>query len=132
MHEWALAEAILASANETAQKQHLKTVSEVHIKLGQLQQIDQNILKFAFTQLKEGKLKNAKLTIKTQKPKLQCNACGNTWALNAKNLDEDTAEAIHFIPEIAHTYIKCQKCKSPDFTILTGRGIWLQMIKGAR
>jgi hydrogenase nickel incorporation protein HypA/HybF len=132
MHEWALAEAILASANETAQKQHLKTVSEVQVKLGQLQQIDQDILQFAFTRLKKGKFKNAKLTIRTQKPRLQCNTCGNTWTLNTKNLDKDTAEAIHFIPEIAHAYIKCPKCKSPDFTILRGRGIWLQTIKGAR
>ncbi len=41
-------------------------------------------------------------------------------------------ESIHFIPEVAHTYIKCPKCGSPDFEIIKGRGIWLEKIKGVK
>jgi len=49
-----------------------------------------------------------------------------------KELNEDASEAIHFIPEIAHTYIKCPKCRSPDFEVLQGRGVWLESIKGVK
>jgi hydrogenase nickel incorporation protein HypA/HybF len=47
-------------------------------------------------------------------------------------VSEDTAEAIHFVPEVAHTYIKCPSCGSPDFEIVEGRGVWLENIKGVK
>ena len=40
MHEWALAEAILASAKEIAEKENLKEVTEVTIRVGELQQVE--------------------------------------------------------------------------------------------
>ena len=54
-----------------------------------------------------------------------------TLAYNVVRL-EDVREAIHFVPEIAHTYIKCPKCGSPDFEVVQGRGVWLESIKGAK
>lgn len=51
---------------------------------------------------------------------------------NIKKLDKDKAEAVHFVPEVAHTYIKCQKCGSPDFKIASGRGVWLDSIEGVK
>ena len=40
MHEWALAEAILTSARQIADKEGLKEVTEVTIKVGELQQVE--------------------------------------------------------------------------------------------
>ena len=132
MHEWALAEAVISAASEVAEKEGLKQVSEVIIKMGELQGIELEILDFAFSQLKSGKLKNTKFRMEPVKPKLKCRICEHEWILNREKLDESTAEAIHFIPEVAHAYIKCPKCGSPDFEILEGRGVWLQSIKGDR
>ena len=132
MHEWALAESIITTASQIAEKEGLSEVTEVKIKVGELQQVEFDILEFALSQLKTVKLQKAKFQIETIKAKLKCRVCGNQWFFSKENLDEKTAEAIHFVPEIAHTYIKCPKCGSPDFEILEGRGIWLESIKGLK
>jgi hydrogenase nickel incorporation protein HypA/HybF len=132
MHEWALAEAILVSANEIAEKEKLKEIKEVTIKVGELQQVEPDILRFALSQMKTEIFKNAKFRILKAKTTLKCRVCGTTWQFNLKKLDKNTAEAIHFVPEVAHTYVKCPKCGSPDFEIVNGRGVWLENVKGAR
>ena len=132
MHEWALAEAVITAARQIAEKEKLREIKEVTIKIGELQQVEEDILRFALSQLKPASFKNAKFHISKAKTTLKCRVCGNTWLFSKSKLDEDTAEAIHFVPEVAHAYIKCPKCGSPDFEISEGRGIWLESIKGVR
>jgi len=133
MHEWALAEAVLASTRQIAEQEHLTSVSEVTVRVGELQDVDRPILRFALKQLSEdGFFNRTKFRILKAKSKLKCRVCSTTWNYTAKNLDKSFAEAIHFIPEVAHTYIKCPKCGSPDFEIASGRGVWLEDIKGAK
>jgi len=132
MHEWALAEAVITTASQFAEKEGLKEVKEVTIKVGELQQIEVDILEFALSQLKPASFKDAKFRITNEKAEFRCRVCGYEWLLKKEKLDKSTAEAIHFLPEIAHTYIKCPKCGSPDFEILKGRGIWLESIKGVK
>jgi hydrogenase nickel incorporation protein HypA/HybF len=132
MHEWALAEAVIAATQQIAEKEKLKNVQEVHIKIGELQQIEKDILRFALSQLKQSAFKNVKFHITKAKTTLKCRVCGETWLFKEKKLDKRTAEAIHFVPEVAHAYIKCPKCGSPDFEICQGRGIWIENIKGVR
>ena len=132
MHEWALAEAILTSARELAEKERLREVTEVTIRIGELQQVEPSILRFALSEMKRDIFEKAKFRILRAKTTLKCRVCGTTWQFNIKKLDEQTAEAIHFVPEVAHTYIKCPKCGSRDFEILNGRGVWLESVKGAK
>jgi len=132
MHEWALAEAVISTVSQIAEKEGLKEVAEVEIKVGELQQIELDILEFALSQLKTLKLKNVKFHTKTVKAELKCRVCGHKWIFRKEKMNEEIAEAIHFVPEIAHTYIKCPKCGSPDFEILKGRGIWLESVRGLR
>jgi hydrogenase nickel incorporation protein HypA/HybF len=132
MHEWALAEAILKSAKEIAEKEKLKEVTEVTIRVGALQQVESGILRFALSQMKTELFKNAKFRILKAKTTLKCRVCGTTWQFSTEKMDKETAEAIHFVPEVAHTYVKCPNCGSPDFEIVSGRGVWLENIKGAR
>jgi hydrogenase nickel incorporation protein HypA/HybF len=133
MHEWALAEGILASARKIAEQEHLISVSEVTIRVGALQQVEPPILRFALKQLSEdGLFSHAKFRILKAKSTLKCRVCGTTWNYNSKKIDRATAEAIHFVPEVAHSYIKCPKCGSPDFEIASGRGVWLEDIKGVK
>jgi hydrogenase nickel incorporation protein HypA/HybF len=132
MHEWALAEAVITAAQQIVEKEKLKEVKEVTIKVGELQQVERHILQFALSQLKPASFKNAKFHITKAKTELRCRACEHTWLFRKNKLDESTAEAIHFVPEVAHAYIKCPKCGSPDFEITKGRGVWLENIKGVR
>jgi len=132
MHEWALAEAVIAAAQQIAEKEKLKEVKEVVIKIGELQQVEEDILRFALLQLKPANFKNAEFHIAKAETTLKCRVCGHSWLFKKQKLDEDTAKAIHFVPEVAHAYIKCPKCGSPDFEITEGRGVWLENIKGVR
>jgi hydrogenase nickel incorporation protein HypA/HybF len=132
MHEWALAEAVISTVSQIAEKEGLKEVREAEIKVGELQQIEVDILKFALSQLKTRELKNAKFNIEIVRAILKCRVCRHQWIFSKETLNKDVAEAIHFVPEIAHTYVKCPMCGSPDFEILHGRGIWLESIKGAK
>ena len=132
MHEWALAEAVVTAAQQIAEKEKLKEIREVNIKIGELQQVERDIFRFALSQLKSAIFENAKFHISTAKTTLKCRVCGNKWLFSKSKLDEDIAEAIHFVPEVAHSYIKCSKCGSPDFEISEGRGVWLENITGVR
>jgi hydrogenase nickel incorporation protein HypA/HybF len=132
MHEWALAEAIIATSSEIAGKEKLKKVTEVSIKIGELQQVDKEILQFALSQIKPANFANTKFSITKARTTLKCRNCGKTWIFEKKKLEANIAEAIHFVPEVAHSYVKCPKCGSPDFEITKGRGIWIQSIKGEK
>jgi len=132
MHEWALAEAVISTVSQIAGKERLKEVTEVRIKVGELQQVELDILKFALSQLETPKFRNAKFNIETVSAELKCRVCGYKWIFGKEGLNKDVAEAIHFVPEIAHAYVKCPECGSPDFEILQGRGIWLESVKGVK
>lgn len=137
MHEWALAESILSTALDVAEKENFNTITEINMLLGELQQIEQDIFEFALKEIihsQDAKLKNVKINIKTEKSTLKCNNCEYTWSFSdVKNkLNEEEAEAIHFIPEVAFVHTRCPKCGSPDFKIAKGRGVSITSIKGEK
>jgi hydrogenase nickel incorporation protein HypA/HybF len=137
MHEWALAESILTAAIEEAKKEKLKRITEIKLSIGELQQIEQDIFKFALDEIikhQGGELKDVKIKIETEKTILKCKSCENTWSFGdmKKKLSEDESEAIHFLPEVSFVHSRCPKCKSPDFEIKEGRGVSITSIKGER
>jgi hydrogenase nickel incorporation protein HypA/HybF len=132
MHEWALAEAVVSAASETARKEGLKRVTEVRVKVGELQQIESKVFRFAFLQVRGVTLEGARLVIVKEQARMRCRACGKAWTFNRERLGEEVSEAIHFVPEVAHAYVKCPRCGSPDFEVLEGRGIWLLSVKGVK
>lgn len=137
MHEWALAESILTAAVEEAEKKHLKKITGIKISIGELQQIEQDIFRFALNEIiknQKNKLKDVKIKIKTEKSAFLCKNCSNTWSYDymKKKLNDDETEAIHFIPEVTFVHTRCPKCKSPDFEITTGRGVSIIQIKGEK
>ncbi|MFB0551094.1 MAG: hydrogenase nickel incorporation protein HypA [Nitrososphaeria archaeon] len=132
MHEWALAEAVNSAAVEVGEKEGLKEITELNIRIGGLQQIDLEIFEFALSHLRAPMLKNAKINLKSEEAELKCRACEHRWSFSPKDLGQDVSESIHFIPEVAHTYLKCIECGSPDFEIVRGRGVWIESIKGVR
>ncbi|MCD6171961.1 MAG: hydrogenase nickel incorporation protein HypA [Thermoplasmata archaeon] len=133
MHEWALAEAVISTVKEIAEKENFSMVKQVNIKIGELQGIEIDIFEFALKELLQGNLKNAEIRIKVVKTKFRCNVCGYEWKFDeSKNLDEEARESIHFIPEVVFAYTRCPKCGSPDFEIMEGRGVWVESIRGEK
>ena len=139
MHEWALADAVLKSAQKVAEKENLIRITDIFVKIGELQSINKEIfheaLEATIEQQNDQKLfKDVNFTLEIVKAELKCNDCSHKWLFDEakKNLDENETESIHFIPETAHVFLRCPKCNSQDFEVVLGRGIWLDAIEGEK
>ena len=130
MHEWALAEAVLRSAREVAEKEKLSRIDELVVRMGELQQIDMGSFEFAMGQT----LGDTKVRVEKEAAVFKCRPCGREWTFAdaRKSMPADEAEFVHFVPEMAHAYLGCPKCSSPDFEIVKGRGVWLERVVGER
>lgn len=132
MHEWALAEGVISAATRIANEQGLREITEVIVRIGELQQVEHDVLDYALEQLKTPMMENVKFVLEAVPARLRCRVCGEEWTFSPSGMSEDVSEAIHFVPEMAHVYIKCPKCGSPDFEVLEGRGVWLATIRGVK
>ncbi|MBT9163850.1 MAG: hydrogenase nickel incorporation protein HypA [Chloroflexi bacterium] len=132
MHEWALAEGVISTALQVAEREGLNEITAIKIKMGELQQIDLEIFELALREISQSQLMvaNARTELEREAAVLKCRVCGREWAFGDALLAEEEREAIHFVPEIAHTYITCPECKSPDFQFVKGRGVWVDSIVG--
>ena len=135
MHEWALAQSVIYTLIEYKKKNNFKRITEFTVKLGELQQIDREIFEFALKEIAqlEG-MSKAKMNIKMNKAILKCRICGHRWNLDNSRgkLSKHQLESIHFVPDVAHVYLRCPECKSPDFEIIKGRGVLVDSIKGIK
>lgn len=132
MHEWALAEGIISTAQRLAEDEDLEEITEVNIAIGELQQVEHDIIEFALDNLRTDLMKETEFNLKRVPAKFRCRKCGEEWRFSSAGMNEEVSEAIHFVPEMAHVYIKCPSCGSPDFEVLEGRGMWLESIKGLK
>jgi hydrogenase nickel incorporation protein HypA/HybF len=136
MHEWALAEAIISTALKEAKKEKLKEIVKLKINVGELQQIDIKTFEFILKEIiftQSPIMRNMEIEIKPKPAILKCRICQYKWNFKeSKKLDKEKREAIHFIPELSHVYMRCPKCRSPDFEIVEGRGVWVDAIEGIK
>ncbi len=157
MHEWALAEAVISAIMRESERAGLKKVTKVKIRVGELQQIDMDIFEDAVKMLAshEPLLSHFELECEIERTVFRCRACGREWFWSErqqeqsmqeqqqgeheqkerekgerKELGANEQEAIHFVPESAHAFLRCPACKSPDFEISKGRGVWVERITG--
>ena len=135
MHEWSLAEAVVESAIDIAKKNNFKNLSKIKIRIGELQQIEEDLFKYALEEilkLNGNYVKNVQIEIEEEKVLLRCRVCGYTWEGDdiLDQLGEKEKEAIHFLPEVAHTYTHCPSCESTDFEVIKGRGLYIDSITG--
>jgi len=130
MHEWALAEAVILSAKTFSKKNGINKIREIGISLGELQQVDGEVFNFALKEIMNTENLDFKVVVRKKKAVLRCKKCGREWNYDPESMDEMEKESIHFVPEVAHNYIKCPGCGSPDFKIKEGRGVWLDYVRG--
>ncbi len=123
MHEWALAEGVVRYLSNVVGEGKLKSVK---IGLGELQSVDEEVFRFALTELMRAEgyeLSEVSLSFVRRPARLQCRKCGYSWSLSEVSLSDDEREAIHFVPEVIHAYVACPKCGSRDFEVVEGRGV---------
>ncbi|HIC99470.1 MAG TPA: hydrogenase nickel incorporation protein HypA [Pyrodictiaceae archaeon] len=128
MHEWALASTVL---HFLFRELGCRKLEHVVIALGELQNIDWDVFRFALENIaKMEGFEIKRVEFVEKKAKFRCNRCGCEWRLDELGLSEEEREAIHFVPETVHAYVRCPKCGSRDFTVVEGRGVELVSFKG--
>jgi hydrogenase nickel incorporation protein HypA/HybF len=131
MHEWALAESVVATIERELKKHKGATLHAVNLLFGELQNIDPEIFQTGMEEMlaeipREGEV----LHIDTERARFLCNACGAEWGLDeTSTLPEEQREAIHFLPEAAHAFLSCPACRSRDYQITAGRGVRVASIE---
>jgi hydrogenase nickel incorporation protein HypA/HybF len=135
VHEFALAEGVAVTAVEAARREGLRRITRLAVSVGELQQFQPELFAEVLREimpLTHAELAGVELDLRTVPAALRCRACGRQFGLRecAGDLDPEQSEAVHFLPELAHAYLRCPDCGSPDFEIERGRGIWLDQVEG--
>jgi hydrogenase nickel incorporation protein HypA/HybF len=131
MHEWALAEAVLETVRERVIRDGGESVASVTVAFGELQHIDRDIFSEGLKTLSgEYGIGSDVFSMETEPALFHCNGCDHEWGLGESGeLSEDDLEAIHFLPETVHIFVKCPVCNSTDFLIKRGRGVSITEIR---
>ncbi len=130
MHEWALAEAVLEATEAALAGRKPACLRSVTVVLGEMQAVDRGILEVALkTMLAEKPFSRASYLFETERAAFRCSACGREWSsIEPGTMGDDAREAIHFLPEAAWAFLRCPDCASPDFALLSGRGVSIKDI----
>ncbi len=130
MHEWALAESVVETVKRHLEGRQSPKLKSVTLLFGELQNIDQDIFEQGLDSLLIGEDFGSEVFhVEEEKAGFRCNRCGAQWDLGERrDLGENELEAIHFMPEAAHVYMRCPSCSSPDFRVERGRGVLIKSI----
>ncbi|MGA2762853.1 MAG: hydrogenase nickel incorporation protein HypA [Spirochaetia bacterium] len=131
MHEWALADAVVEAAAAALGNRDPSCLRGVTVQIGELQAIDREIFTFALeTILSEKPLSSGIFHLETEKATFRCVACGREWGLEeSQGITDEEREAIHFLPEAAHAFVRCPACASPDYRVEKGRGVRISALE---
>ncbi|MCW7078059.1 MAG: hydrogenase nickel incorporation protein HypA [Canidatus Methanoxibalbensis ujae] len=131
MHEWALAEAVIAFLMSASHG--MRRVRCVKLRIGELYQMDMDIFITALHEIAiaedSKRFADMKITWEKEKALFKCRHCGNEWNFKRREDDEEN-EAIHFLPELIHAFSRCPACGCPDFDVVRGKGILVERIEG--
>jgi hydrogenase nickel incorporation protein HypA/HybF len=126
VHEWALAEAVVLTLSQYLREVGLSSVSRVVVSLGELQAVDREVFEFALRELASlYGVEVGRFEVVDEEASFECRSCGFRWRLRDLNLPDEVRESIHFLPEAAYAYVRCPRCGSADFALLSGRGVRL-------
>ncbi|MDJ0521346.1 MAG: hydrogenase nickel incorporation protein HypA [Planctomycetota bacterium] len=137
MHEYALADAVVRAALRAADDAGMVAVQAVHVRVGELQQIKQELFEFALAESRpddEPRLADTAFHVAVEPAALTCRVCSHTFTMADAlgSSSKDDLEAIHFVPELAHAFFGCPSCGSPDFEVSAGRGVTISAVEGVQ
>jgi hydrogenase nickel incorporation protein HypA/HybF len=131
MHEWALAEAVIAAVERIRRENGSRPVLSVALRFGELQNVDLEAFRAGLAAGLGGLPYTSEIfRFLTEPAAFRCRACGRLWLLaESPGIGEVEREAIHFLPESAHAYLRCPGCGSPDFELAAGRGVAIESVE---
>ncbi len=132
MHEWAIANGIVRTAIDFAEKHDGRKVVKIRIVLGELQQVKQSVLEYLINEIRKGTVaEDAELEFVVEEAVFRCRKCGFEWKFGdvKDSLNDRMKEDVHFIPEIVHAFVECPNCGSRDFEIVKGRGVYIESME---
>ncbi len=110
MHEMGITQGILAASIEAAEKENAVSITEVRISVGDLTEIVETALQFAFETLREGTIaEGAELAVTHVSPRSRCTSCGEEFEHDKWDLT-------------------CPKCGSFFCDVLAGRELRIDSI----
>jgi hydrogenase nickel incorporation protein HypA/HybF len=135
MHELALADAVVKAAVRAADDAGIRRIDRIEIAVGELQQIEPDLFTYSLTSVlgtADPRVAGVVFDVRTVNVAFGCRACGTGFGRSELEAvgDETALEAMHLVPELAHAYVRCPACGSPDFEITEGRGVVLERIEG--
>jgi len=135
VHEWALAEGVITTAIEATEKAGLTAIKKIVVRIGELQQIEREVFREALSSVMppgDSRLAATTIDLEIEPVRFECRPCRFRFTFDkvSTGLSEEESEAIHFIPELAHSFVSCPKCHSPDFEVIQGRGVWIDSVEG--
>jgi hydrogenase nickel incorporation protein HypA/HybF len=125
VHEWALADAVVECILGTLENGEPDRLVSAEILIGELQAVEREIFDFALRQLLQPRgVPMERVSIIVQPAEFRCGVCGRSWNLkDLSTLDDEQREAVHFLPESLHAFVRCPGCGSADFRVEKGRGV---------
>jgi hydrogenase nickel incorporation protein HypA/HybF len=135
VHEYALAEGVVATALQAAAAEGLTRITRVEVAIGQLQRIEEELFAFALRQVLpagDPRLTGVEFHLRSAPARLRCRVCDTGFDLEqgAGGLGAQAGEAVHFVPEVVHAFLRCPACGSPDYEVREGRGVWIEGVEG--
>ncbi len=134
MHEWALAEAVLETVKKHAREHGTPdrpaAVRSVTVSFGELQKVDRGVfLDGLRVLLEQESFAEDAFVFEEEAASFRCTVCAAEWGFgDIPEIGEEEREAIHFMPEAAHAYMRCPSCGSPDFRVAGGRGVTIRAL----
>ncbi len=139
VHEYSVAEGIVLAIKKLKEANDLGEISEAVISVGNLAQIDREVLHELLKILSdEYGLGTVKFLINEEESKFECNHCGFSWGWSQvkneimRELCGDVSDCdnpVHFIPDLVNVFMSCPNCKSQDFKIVSGYDVKLLNIR---
>jgi hydrogenase nickel incorporation protein HypA/HybF len=137
LHELSVARSIVDVVLDEADKNNAAAVAEVDIDVGEIMQVDAEVLRKALAALMTGpRLAGAQVRVRIEKAKFSCHRCGSEWDMAdaKKQLSEvpdslmirepDSNELpLHFLPNLYAAFIRCPTCGTSDFSAVRGDDI---------
>jgi len=118
MHELSMADAIVKTAVDVAEKNNAQEIREVTIEIGKLTLLNPEQLKFMIGVLSENTLlEGAEIIIEEVPIEIKCKSCDFVGHPPSDNPD-------HFVP-----IVKCPECEEQDLKITKGRECNVKSIK---
>jgi len=138
MHEWSIADAVCRTVVKSI---GAKKVVKLEIRVGELAQLDVDLLREALEILAEGTpLQGAEIAIEVERAEMHCNKCGYECGLaellstipasSPKVADEGgTLDLpLHYYPNLVYALARCPRCGSRDFEVRGGKSVEIERI----